>query len=37
MSIQWIFSDQIYIYVVAEIKTEKDKILAEKYTVEFNK
>ncbi len=23
MSIQWIFSDQIYIYIVAEIKTEK--------------
>jgi len=37
MSIQWIFSDQIYIYIVAEIKTEKDKILAEKYTVDFNK
>ena len=37
MSIQWIFSDNIYIYVVAEIRTEKDKILAEKYTVDFNK
>ena len=37
MSIQWIFSDQIYIYIVAEIKTEKDKILAEKYTVDFKK
>jgi len=37
MSIQWIFSDQIYIYIVAEMKTEKDKTLAEKYTVDFNK
>ncbi len=37
MSTQWIFSDQIYIYIVAEIKTEEDKILAEKYTVDFKK
>ena len=37
MSIQWIFSDQIYIYIVAEIQTEKDKIIAENYTKEFNK
>ena len=37
MSIQWIFSDQIYVYIVAEIKTEKDKILTEKYMVDFNK
>tara|TARA_Y100000589_G_scaffold120450_1_gene114916 strand:- start:93 stop:1376 length:1284 start_codon:yes stop_codon:yes gene_type:complete len=37
MSIQWIFSDQIYIYIVAEIKTEKDRILFEKYKVDFNK
>tara|TARA_B100001287_G_scaffold59119_1_gene47332 strand:- start:89 stop:1372 length:1284 start_codon:yes stop_codon:yes gene_type:complete len=37
MSTQWIFSDQIYIYIVAEIKTEKDKILAEKYTSYFDR
>ena len=37
MSTQWILSDKIYIYIVAEIKTEKDKVLAEKYIVEFKK
>tara|TARA_Y100001978_G_scaffold65213_1_gene58397 strand:- start:133 stop:1416 length:1284 start_codon:yes stop_codon:yes gene_type:complete len=36
MSIQWIFSDQIYVYIVMELKTEQDKILAEKYKVDFN-
>jgi len=37
MSIQWIYSDRIYIYIVAEIKTAKDKISAEKYIADFKK
>ena len=35
MSLQWIFSDKIYIYIVIEIKTKKDKEVFEKYIVNF--
>ncbi len=35
MSLQWIFSDKIYIYILAEIKTEQDKASSEKYIYEF--
>lgn len=37
MSLQWIFSDRIYITIVAEIKTEEDNINLEKYLKIFNK
>ena len=36
MSLQWIFTGRIYIYIVAEIKTEEDKINNEKYLRIFN-
>tara|TARA_Y100001968_G_scaffold333950_1_gene401719 strand:- start:12444 stop:13721 length:1278 start_codon:yes stop_codon:yes gene_type:complete len=37
MSLQWIFTEKIYIYIVAEIKNEEDKINNENYLKIFHK
>jgi len=37
MSLQWISTDKIYIYIVAEIKTESDKIKIKEYLQVLNK
>ena len=37
ISLQWIFTDKIYIYIVAEINSETDKINFEKYLKVFAK
>ena len=37
MSLQWIFSDKIYAYIVSEIKTSQDHKLVEKYKTYLNK
>ena len=37
MSLQWIFSDKIYIYIVAELREYTDIQMVEKYTNDFKK
>ena len=37
MSLQWITTDKIYIYIVAEIKNNRDKVSIQNYLTTFNK
>ena len=36
-SLQWLFSEKIYIYIVGELKTEQDNVIANKYISDFKK